>query len=80
MSALPPLGEKTRTKNGGFTNARIVGSSVWFNRMGMAIEAIRKLHNPREYMGDGTSYRGCVECSQLWPCATEQAIAEAEAF
>lgn len=40
-----------------------------------AMAAVRKLHSPRTFIGDGYSYKVCCECRQSWPCTTEQAIA-----
>lgn len=37
------------------------------------VDAVRCLHAPRSYSGDGYA-RTCVECRQAWPCATEKAL------
>ena len=36
--------------------------------------AVRQLHSPRVFSGDGYGWTVCAECRQVWPCATENAI------
>lgn len=43
----------------------------------VAVAAVRSLHAPRDFSGDGYGWSVCVEDRQQWPCATERAIREA---
>ena len=41
-----------------------------------ALEAVLRLHQPRQFAGDGYSWTVCVEDRQAWPCATWRAITD----
>jgi len=46
-------------------------------RRDIALDAVRRLHSPRSFSGDGYGWTVCAEDRQQWPCATERAIQEA---